>query len=162
MAIDVGSAAIVQPSVSNPNYTIISLTNPANASGIINSVEVYCSSNLTGFKAATFFLVSGTTYECRAIASIGNVTGGSKQTFSGLSIAVVTGDFIGFYFATGNNGVYINNNGGAGQMFVSGGGDYATPTTQAVYTLGANDLVSLYGTGLETQLVATTGIAQII
>jgi len=75
-------------------YTIIDLTNPANASGTITSIQIRAQTALTGMRVGTFYLVSGATYKCRDSATIGSVTAGSVQTFP-VQLTIVTGDFIG-------------------------------------------------------------------
>jgi hypothetical protein len=119
------------------------LENPANASGTINSVEVYAESNLSNFVVATFFLISGSTYECRDSQSIGSVTSGSKQTFE-VDLDVEAGDFIGGYWTSGD--MERDTSGYAGIMDKPG--DYTTPTDQIEYHLWTGDAISIYGTGV--------------
>jgi len=58
--------------------------------------------NATGVKAGTFWYVHANFYwQMRDYESIGNVTGGSEQTFTGKNCDIVTGDRIGMYAATG-------------------------------------------------------------
>ncbi len=142
--LDVGSGAIDRPSYENPANTLIDLANPATLTGTLISVEIWAHSNLTGLRVGTFYLVSGTTYKCRDSETIGAVTAGSKQTFS-VSINIEAGDFIGCYFDTGQ--IDWSASGGSGYMYIAG--EYIDPEDQAVYTLAANQAISLYGTGLE-------------
>jgi len=102
MAFDIGSAAIDRPALYWGNYTIIVVDNPADFTGKISSVDLWFAAGWsgTGVKVGTFY-GSGTDYTCRDYASIGNVTAGSKQTFSGLNIEVEDGDFIGVFWASG-------------------------------------------------------------
>lgn len=95
-------------------YTRIDKTNPANANGILNTISIFANTAMTGVKVGTFYLVSGTTYRCRSYAVIGSVPSGSKQTFTGLSIAVNTGDYIGIY-ATGGS-IERSSTGGGGRI----------------------------------------------
>ncbi len=142
---DIGAGAIDRNSNISNAYTIIDLTNPANANGRITSVEVWAETNLTGFRVGTFYLVSGTTYKCRASQTIGAVTAGSKQIFP-VSIEVKTGDFIGFYCDTGwleASDTSI----GSGIMFVSG--EYIDPDDQTVYTFDVVITITLYGTNAQ-------------
>ena len=144
-AIDIGSAATSRGFDASPPATLLSVDNPANDTGQITSVEVWAkSANLSGFRVGMFFLVSGTTYECRDSETLGTVTYGSKQTFSGRTIAVATGDLIGCYWPSGGN-LAMSDTGGAGQYYI--GSEHIDPSDQATYTLFDGDRLSLYGTG---------------
>lgn len=142
--IDVGSEAIDRNSNIGTLYTQFAVDNPANATGILDTVEIWANTNMSGTKVGTFS-GSGTSYDDRDYETIGAVTAGSKQTFSGLSIDVVTGDFIGYYCSsgfgesssTGYSGVYR----ASGDKF--GGG-------ANTYTINANITISLYATGETT------------
>lgn len=74
VAIDIGPGAIDRAAFASVG-TIIDLANPANKSGIITSVDFWFSGGGTGVRVGTFFLVSGTTYQCRDSATIGSVSG---------------------------------------------------------------------------------------
>lgn len=142
--IDVGSAAIDQDSTLAAASTLIDLTNPANAAGVITNIEVWAETNITGLRVGTFYLVSGTTYKCRDSVAIGAVTAGSKQTFTGLSLSVEAGDFIGCYFATGvleadGTGSGIGN----GFYYVSG--EYIDSGDETAYSSSSDGALSLYG-----------------
>jgi len=148
-AIDVGPGATNRASTSIGGSTNILVTNPANDSGTLTSFEVWAQSNLASFKMGTFS-GSGTSYDDRDYESIGAVTAGSKQTFTGLNCDVVTGDFIGAHWTTGN--MEAATSGGGGMYYVLGdkfGGGSAT------YALGSGYELSLYATG------ATAGWANI-
>ena len=99
--IDIGAPAIDRATYTAPGRTYILLDNPANADGVIHTIELWAYADLTACKVATFHLLSGTTYQCRDPVTIGDVTSGSKQVFPGLSIDVKAGDFIGFYAPSG-------------------------------------------------------------
>ncbi len=142
--IDVGSAAIDRGSSISPNYTVLDLANAANDNGSITSIEVWAATNMTGLRVGTFYLISGTTYKCRDSAVIGNVVAGSKQIFTGLSIVVHVGDYIGAYW----NGGTIEGDitGGSGRMAIFG--EYIDPGDQSNYTFSANRAMSLYAIGI--------------
>lgn len=146
-AIDIGEPAIVRTTSIVDNNTSINRGNPANASGIITSIEIYASAAypLVGCKVGTFYTTNGNTLKCRDVEDIGNVSGGSKQTFSGLSLAVVAGDYIGIYYSTG--GVYVAYTGGSGEWYITG--DHCIIDDETTYTLdsGGDSILSLYGTG---------------
>lgn len=139
--ISIGAEAIDRPS-QFPSYTIIGKNNPANATGIIKSVEIWAATNMTQCEVATFFLVSGNNFSTRDSHTIGNVVSGSKQTFSGLNISVVSGDFIGIYY---NNGmIERSTSGGAGLWYK--GGDWI-PCINQLFAEASGDMMSLHGIG---------------
>jgi hypothetical protein len=141
--IDVGLAAIDRASIwQNPTYTLINKDNSADGTGTLTSVEIWANVTTTGTVVATFF-GSSTTYTSRAGTTIGAVTAGSKQTFSGLSIPVETGDLIGMYVGSagkmemgtaGTTGMYYKSGNNITEAEVSGYTDYSYG-------------FSLYGTG---------------
>lgn len=145
-SIDIGAAAIDRwGSGHDWDYTLLNLSNPANATGEIQSIELYASHDMSGVKVGTFYEDGGANhYTCRDSYTIGNVTAGSKQTFSGLSIEVQTGDVIGCYYSSGR--LEISYSGGSGVTRRSGD---AFSTSQAEYTpIGGDDEdISLYGEG---------------
>ena len=145
MAIGIGSAAIDRSGVSWDGYTRIDLANPANAAGTIDTVQIYCAALMNGVVVGTFFLVSGTTYECRDSAAIGEVTPGLK-TFDGLSIGVEAGDFIGIYWTSGT--LETDSSGGTGRLHASG--EHIDPSDQASYSSTDSGAQSVYSTGTES------------
>jgi hypothetical protein len=141
--------------------TFIDLNNPANASGkitqvILRSGDVAWINNL---RLGLFYLVSGTTYKCRS--STGNLTPpgiNEAKSYSGLSLDVVAEDVIGGFVDTGGQGC-CDNSGGAG--FLRYLGEAIDPGDQAAYTLSANFITSIGGTG-ETPAPAGGGPVQAI
>jgi len=152
-AIDIGAVAEDRDFGWASTYTTLNLTNPANDTGEITSVEVWADVALTGFIAGTFYHVSGDDYKCRDSEAIGNVVSGSKQTFAGLTINVTTGDFIGEFCDAGS---IENDHTGAGTPYVSG--EYIDPNDQATYT-DYTATMSLFGIG-STPAVAPTVTTQ--
>lgn len=151
--IDVGPDATNRATTRTSGYTRISATNAANATGTLDTVEIYANTDMTGVKVGTFYLSSGTTYVCRDSATIGNVTSGSKQTFAGLSIDVEAGDLLGLYWSGG--ALEADSTGGGG-MLVPGLGDYATPGASTSYTSYSGYELSIYATGITAPAKAGT------
>ncbi|GAH49514.1 unnamed protein product, partial [marine sediment metagenome] len=147
MAIDIGADAINRTSTFPKLYTIVDTNNPANASGIIISVEIWAQGNLEGCRVGTFYTTNGNTLKCRDSVVIGNVTGGSKQTFNGLSLVVEAGDYIGIYYASGT--IERSTSGYDGLWRISG--EYIDPNDEATYGFSAGDAISLYGIGEEAE-----------
>ncbi|GAH88083.1 unnamed protein product, partial [marine sediment metagenome] len=99
--ISVGEEAKDRAFYSLKGYTRINKGNPANATGILTSVEIWAVSAVQGCRVGTFYTINADRLKCRDSVVIGNVTAGSKQVFNGLSISVETGDYIGFYWTSG-------------------------------------------------------------
>lgn len=142
MAIDIGNPAINLDKTASAGYTYITLGNPANEAGVLDTVETWAVSNLSGFKVGTFVLDGSFNANDRDYATIGNVTSGSKQTFTGLSIDVEIGDYIGCYFSGGL--LEYKTSTGSGDRYKNadlfGAGSTAT-------SLNANFYLPLYATG---------------
>ncbi|MBA7467763.1 hypothetical protein ES707_02984 [subsurface metagenome] len=143
LSIDIGEAAVWRAGSSGPGDTYINTGNPANASGIIDTVEIWAKEDMTGCKVGTFYKTNGNTLKCRSVVEIGDVPSGSKQTFTDLSLAVVTGDYIGIYPDSGRV-AYISF-GGAGVWIKSGDG--CVVDTEATYDFLSDWIMSLCGTG---------------
>lgn len=142
LPIDMGMGCWNGPATSGAGYTLISLENPANDSGTIDTVELWYSTAATEQKSGTAH-GSGSTYTVRDYASIGAVSAGSKQTFSGLSIAVVSGDFLAAYATTGlieRDSCATGNYYKLGDYFDAGetsGYSYLDDSTQCNYATGS-------------------------
>jgi hypothetical protein len=125
------------------NYTGIWTTNPANADGTIDTVQVWATVTLQHFQAGTFYGSSGS-FTCRdATGDLGNVTAGSKQTFTGLSISVQTGDYIGSYCTYGS----FEYDSGGTEYYTAG--NYCNEGQSHSYA-GTGRTDSIQGTGTES------------
>ena len=147
MAVDIGSEAINRgDEFSADGYTIVDKNNPATTTGEITSIDIWARISMTGLKVGTFYTTNGNTLKCRDGATIGAVTGGSKQTFtedSGgtpLAIAVEIGDYIGCYHATGRLELDFS---GDGVWYKSG--EYVDPNDEGDYTFLDSNTISLGG-----------------
>lgn len=139
--IDVGAQAIDRAS-SIGGYTLIGLDNPANSTGTLSTVEVWANTNITSLIVGTFYLVSGTTYKCRASQNIGDIIGGAKRTVP-VSIAVVIGDLLGCFWANAAEEIEWDTSGYAGVFYRAG--EYIDPGDEVAYFTSADDAISLYG-----------------
>lgn len=139
--IDIGPPATDRASALAANFTDISLDNPANDSGTLTKFEFWFYSNAGGVKAGTFY---GTppNFTPRDYETIGDVTSGSKQTFSGLDCDVTSGDYIGGYRSSGT---IENDASGYAGIYWKSGDQFGAG--QQSYTLEAGDAQSLYGEG---------------
>jgi hypothetical protein len=149
--INIGADATNRGSNGGSNFSYIDLNLAANADGTIDTWQIYPQVNIAGFKVGTLYLISSTTYKCRDVEAIGNVTVGAPDpdVFTGCSTDVITGDFPGCYFSSGS--IERDTSGFVAIRYVTGGGDYITIGTEANYaTLRAYDAISLHGTGVES------------
>ena len=121
----------------------------ANADGTLDTFEMFFASgslfNPTGVVIGTFS-GSGTAWNDRDYESIGNVTKGSKQTFTGKNCDVVTDDILGIYYATAGAMLEANSSGGSGYLDTAGskfgGGEFT------LYVLrDADGWIGIYATG---------------
>jgi hypothetical protein len=140
-SIDIGPGATNRASALTSNFTLLDEGNPANDTGTLDTIEIWANATLGGCKSGTFYQDGAVgTYTARDYATIGSVTGGSKQTFSGLSVDVETDDIIGTYYSSGT--LERDASGGSSWILV---GDQMS-ASQAVFSSRAY-ILSLYGTG---------------
>ena len=152
--IDIGSGATNRSStMPGLSSTFIDMGNPANDDGVLDSFEVYARSgrDLSGLKVGTFY-GSGTDYTNRDYETIGSVTGGSKQTFTGKSCDANVGDYIGCYFSAGLIEYDANDGSGIYRKLDS---DTFGAGVQTYLFLPGN-VISLYATGI---VVSTLSIS---
>lgn len=143
--IDIGNSASSRSGYANTaDRTILDYANTANATGILTSFEVYfyTGTSVTGVKLGTFS-GSGTSWTKRDYESIGSVTAGSKQTFTGKNCDVQTNDVIGMYFTTGK--IYRDSSGGTGAGYCDSD---MFDSSSHTYTALSGYAYSFYGTGL--------------
>ena len=127
--------------------TVVNKGGPANASGIITSIELWAGAALNNVKFATFFVESGNNLSTRDTHThIGIIPIGSKQTISGLNLAVEVGDFIGIQATHGS--LERDSSGLVGLWYVN---SYFIPCTDEIFTLVANWGVSLKGIGVSDE-----------
>lgn len=143
-ATNVGAEAKVRGSNQGWGYTRMSLANPATAAFSLSQVEFYFVTNASGICIGSLYLVSGTTYQCRDAAAIGNVPGGSKQTITGLKVSFQAGDYLAYY---NTGGIIYADAGGSGYYGFWDGINYCVAGRQGVGSLSPNGPLSLYGSG---------------
>ena len=141
--IDVGADPIDRTNSSPSGNTYVDKANPANASGTLQSVKVWAFNNMTGLRVGTFYTTNGNTLKCRDSVAIGDVEGGAERTFTGLSITVEAGDYIGCYATTGQ--IEWSLSGYDDLWYVTG--EFIDPNDEITYTLLAGRASSLYGYG---------------
>lgn len=138
--IDVGYGAVNGAYTNTNNYTYICQDNPANETGTLTTMEFWFNATAGGVQCGTFY-GSGTSYTSRDVETLGTVSSGSKQTFSGLNCDVSSGDFLGIHFTSGTlerddgtgNWYKAGNQFGAGAQTYS----YLSGSTQCIYATGS-------------------------
>lgn len=150
MAIDIGVAAIDRIATAGTGTTYINKDNPANETGILTSIELYFKTTGSGVKVGTFS-GSSTSWTNRDYETIGAVTAGSKQTFTGLSCDVTANDLLGLVNTGG--GCAYDTKGSGGYLYKLG--DQMGAGTQT-YILDDQSKIALscYATGESVVAVA--------
>jgi len=120
-AIDVGAGA-ADYTYGTRTSTILDLTNPVNATGVLTSFELWFTDwdtggNGTDVVVGTFYGTSPS-WTSRDSEALGTVTCYSKQTFTGKNCDATIGDIIGEYNSGGNIGWEAS--GGSGTPYISG------------------------------------------
>jgi hypothetical protein len=138
--IDIGSDASNR-SNSFGVATFVTLNNPANDTGVLDTFEVYPATTINGLKIGTFSK-SGTNFTPRDFEEIGTASSGSKQTFTGKNCDVSSGDYLGVYYTAGK--IDKDDNGGDGVYYYASGDGFGGTYS---YTLLSGDIMSAYATG---------------
>ncbi len=149
LSIDIGAGAIYRGGYDAGDYSWVDKTNPADADGTLDTVQFYFLSQGDNVNTATFYEVSSNHLTARDHASIGTVAAGSQQTFTGLSISVNAGDYIGYYGAgSGVSHSRLECDGtGSGNWYTSGD---QTSCNNKLFDWVASRASSMYGTGSES------------
>lgn len=161
-SIDVGAAVTDRGSLKrmwngslHTYSTCVTRTNPVNADGSLDTVNIWLYGSGTEVEWAGTFSFSGTTGTCRDSEQLGNIAAGSNIQITGLSITAVAGDYIGASCKSGQNffdaDIEASVNGGEGGVY-SITGEFIDPTDSGTFTLDDNgdDELSLYATGTES------------
>lgn len=145
-SITMGTVPANFSSYGNYNYTQINFNNAANADGTIDTYQVWMSYDTTTFRAGTLYNSAGSTWVTRdSDPTQRSWTAGATRTQTGLDIAVVTGDYPGFYMTDGQ--IEGQSTGGSGRKYFSG--ERIDPADSASYTSESGWQYSLYMTGTE-------------
>ena len=142
--IDVGPGATNRSSYANTpaNYTFIDRNNAANDTGTLDTFEIYAYEKMSNVKMGTFYY-DNPYYPNRDYESIGSVTAGSKQTFTGKNCDVKSGDYLGIG-ATG--GKLERDTSGYSSYVIDDADDFGTSNFQVQSSL-SGDALSIYATG---------------
>jgi len=146
--ITIGAAAISRAALQSFNKTVIEYDNPADGDGIIDTIQIYPYVTMTDTEVAMFYVVSGNYLSTRSNCDIGTVTAGAPDpdVFTGLSLSVLTGDYLGLY---ASGGAIHKDTFGTGYWYNASGYDRIPCTNQSFSWISSRTL-SLYGTGTES------------
>jgi hypothetical protein len=149
-AIDIGAGAANYDSTTSKTNTYVDLTNPANATGILTSVQAWTNA-IVGTGTHSYigtFSGSGSTYTNRDVSSdLGNIATGDVRTFTGQNIDVTTGDFLGFYGTSSTTFALERNTSGGSGVYYKSGNQFGAGE-QTGWTSQANAKLAVYATGL--------------
>ena len=146
-ATDRGSSAAL--SGSGQIFTRIEYSNPANADGTIDTVEAYflIASSGNCFRVGSFQDNGGNNFTCHDGEEIGEVSSAGYHEYTGLSVDILTGEYIGCDGKQSGINLFIDrdSSGGVGKYYAAA---LCDPEDNA--TVSSNsDILSLYGTGTE-------------
>jgi hypothetical protein len=156
MPIDIGSGATDRANGITPNFTVVDFANPVSVAGVLDTFELWFGVTGGGVKVGTFS-GSETTFTNRDSETIGSVTSGSKQTFTGKTCDAVAGDFIGIYVSSGS----IDNDITGGTGIVIHVGDLFGAGEDTGYSELPTYAISAYGTGVANTVVTTQAVSGI-
>jgi len=130
--------------------TYMTLTNPANASGTIDTIDVDISAEATDLYVGLLYLVSGTTYKVRSSEQLGNVAA-NPEPFTGLTIAVETNDCLALFDKNSSNSRCHYASSGYGGLRRCAG-ECIDEDDQADFSdyYDADATILIYGTGTES------------
>jgi len=155
-SIDVGSAAIDRNafwylSKADSVYTNIDYNNAAEASGTIDTVVAYFYTLQAGniLRVGSFIDNGSGNFECHDGEEIGEVSGTGYQQYTGLTLAIDSGEFIGADGKQSGSNLYIDreSSGGSGVYYIADA--LCDPADSGSFSLFSEDILSLYGTGEE-------------
>ncbi len=142
-AIYIGAPAIDRSGAREMNPdTFVGKEGSADGTGKITSVEMWFAIQGANVEVATFIDEGGNVLSTRDYETIGTVTAGSKQTFSGLDMAVETGDYLG---VAGTAGQIEQTPSGEGLWHATSDQIPCSSVTFDLFSSGKT--LSLYGTG---------------
>lgn len=145
MAITIGAPAINRTFNYGAEQTWVNKEGAADGSGVIDTVKIWAQVDLANCYVGIFYTTNGNTLKCRSATLLGAVTAGSEQTFGGLTLAVVAGDYIGTRFSAGN--IDRINVGFAGVWRSADILNHCVVDDEHIYALQAGHAMSLNGIG---------------
>lgn len=144
MTIEIG-VVVVQDANNSSGYTLVQANHPASGSGTITAVSFEVETQVETLTIIIMELVAANTYTARSYQILGTKAAGLHSDVA-VSLAVVEGDYIAYYYSAG--AMYHLNAGGAGgtgEYYKAG--DQKECVAEAFSLNSANGQLYLYGTG---------------
>lgn len=94
-SIDIGPLATDRANYGANDYIVVDSYNPANATGNIDTFEIWTYNTSTDMDMGTFTNEGGDVFSTDDFESLGSIAPGAKRTYPGLTCAVLLGDYIG-------------------------------------------------------------------
>lgn len=161
MPIDVGAACIDRAGSAGSGSTNLEGSNPANATGTIDSVCVYAATDMSGIEFASFADEGSNSLSTNGDTNGSNLSAtvaASPKTFTAAgcdftAFAINTGEYIGAYWSGGN---LEKANAGVGKWDVAGD---QVPCSSVTFSWTATRVLSIYATGAEVGAPVSLTIA---
>ena len=138
--IDLGNPCTNEALAGAANYTYLQMINTADADGTIDEVCLYI--NFAGsFYIGIFYPTTGNNYKCRSAADLGALSLG-LNTKTGLSLAVHSGDVIGFWSSSGKVDAKVQT---VGKRYSEAAGNNCVVDNEESYSSAQNYGDSIFG-----------------
>jgi len=141
MAIEIGTVVVQNASVI-AGYSFVNYNVAATGSGTITAVTFEVKTQTANLTIIIFEEVAALTYTARSYQVLGVKTAGLHSDVA-VSLAVVTGDYIGYYYSAG--AMYVVSYGGAGSHLLAG--DQKECVSAEFAVSDPDGRLYLYGTG---------------
>ena len=161
MAIDVGPGASDRGNDNWAPSTIIDSVNPANATGTIDTCQVYAANDMSGIEYAAFIDEGSDVFSTNGDTNGSNLGGNAgliTHTAAGddfTAFAIATGEYLGIYYSGGS----LDRDTSGGNSWKKDDNDYIPCSSQSLAGENDADIWSIYATGTEGNgAVAPTGV----
>lgn len=141
MAIEIGTVVTQNDSLT-PTYSLVNYNGAATGSGTITAVTFEVETETADLTIIIFEWVGSRIYTARSYQVLGVKAVGLHSDVA-VSLAVVTGDYIGYYYSAGK--MYHRNLDGSGVHYLAG--DQKECVDAQFTQLDATSSLYLYGTG---------------
>lgn len=146
-AIDVGDLSLAHTYNLAKNTTWFDKANPANASGVIDTVKIWADSKWDSSVTVGTVYGAGTSYQCRDAVNIGIVADLAEATITGLSLEIAEDDYLaayGYELSYQKGGSVTGNlyYGYAGNALSGGSFTYSEATGRTIAVCGVGEEVS--------------------
>ena len=152
--ITIGNAATNRGGIVGTGATYVDYNSPAGASGTVNVVQFFVYDTLYDAVVAIYQDMTSNNFKVKDTETIGTVTGGGTNTFTGLDLSVESGEYIGLYFSAG----YLDTD-DEGSTYSAVGSKTEVGTTYALSW--SSDTISLFGRTSAAPTVTTQAASSV-